>query len=214
MPRRSKTPLRGELHQKLIYRIVEGSVLPGERLVESQLCKEFGVSRTPMREALFSLEREGFVIAEHDRGFSVSPLSNQEILERYPIMWSLEVLAVRFSGQSLSVLAPTLRKLNKEFSRVIHPLKATRVDTEWHQTLVSRCANKRLQHLIEAQRMLLARYEHVFMRDTKLISVSVKQHEAIIAAVETEDIDCAAQALERNWRWGMESLLLKLAAKN
>src|SRR5215831_12141198 len=85
----SKKPLREEIHALLRERIVAGRVLPGSRLPDVQLAGELGVSRTPVREALLRLVREGLVENDPHRGFFVAPLSRQEVLDTYPIVWAL-----------------------------------------------------------------------------------------------------------------------------
>jgi DNA-binding FadR family transcriptional regulator len=82
-------PLRADLRLKVLERILNGKLSPGVRVNESRLAKELGVSRTPLREALFQLEREGFVRSDRDRGFSVEPMSAREIRELYPMLWTL-----------------------------------------------------------------------------------------------------------------------------
>src|SRR6516164_1747566 len=90
----SKKPLRDDIHALLRERIVKGGVPPGNRLQDVQLASELGVSRTPVREALLRLEREGLVESDPNRGFFVAPLSRQEVLEIYPMVWALKCLAL------------------------------------------------------------------------------------------------------------------------
>src|SRR6516164_2816173 len=90
----NKKPLREDVHALLRERIVSGGLMPGNRLQDVQLAAELGVSRTPVREALLRLEGEGLVESDPNRGFFVAPLSRKEVLEIYPIVWSLECLAL------------------------------------------------------------------------------------------------------------------------
>ena len=78
--------------------ILEGNLAPGGPIVESGLAADLGVSRTPLREALHSLEREGLVTSEPGRGFLVAQLVAREAQELYPLRALLEPLALRLSG--------------------------------------------------------------------------------------------------------------------
>ena len=73
------------------------------------MAAELGASRTPLREALFSLVHEGLIDATPDRGFSVKPLSSREVREIYPILWTLESLAVQTNRRNFSPVVPELR---------------------------------------------------------------------------------------------------------
>src|SRR5271155_3714457 len=85
------------VQNKLRTLLIEHHLEPGARLVEAQLCSELGVSRTPVREALFVLEQEGFVKSDPARGFTVRQLNAQEVRELYPIIWTLEILALKLT---------------------------------------------------------------------------------------------------------------------
>src|SRR5215471_12036634 len=112
MPEREERGEGQRAFNELSREIVKGKLQPGARLVEAQLSARMGLSRTPLREALFRLEREGLVRTELRRGFSVSPLSEREARETYSIVAALESLGLR---QSLLVepLVPRLREANK-----------------------------------------------------------------------------------------------------
>src|SRR5881396_1764111 len=105
-------PIRADLRRIVLERIVRGELAPGVRIKESRLAEELGTSRTPLREALINLEQEGFVRSELAHGFSVEPLSGREVRETYPILWTLEGLALRASGNAIYTLLGELTKIN------------------------------------------------------------------------------------------------------
>src|SRR5688572_24496804 len=111
MTQKTITPRRAETYVSVRQLILNGELLDGSRIVESSLCDQLGVSRTPLREALFRLEQEGLVRQDLARGFSVMPLSAREVREIYPIIWTLEVLALELSEGNFDIAA--LRKLNR-----------------------------------------------------------------------------------------------------
>jgi len=208
--RNGRAPLRADLRLKVLERILNGKLSPGSRVNESRLAKELNVSRTPLREALFQLEREGFLRSDRDRGFSVEPMSGREIRELYPILWTLECLALRLCGPRATLAVPSLTRLNNELRTTRNPKRALVLDNTWHETLLASCPNRRLQDYIQGLRLGIRRYEFVYMREVPLINVSVHQHQEIIKAVKDGDTGLALEKLEENWRFSMEELLVRV----
>ncbi len=92
------TPLtRQSLHDELLVRlrtlIIQGDLAPAVKVPERQLCEQFGVSRTPLREALKVLAAEGLVILAPNRGAVIAPIILEELEEALPVMASLESLS-------------------------------------------------------------------------------------------------------------------------
>ena len=85
--------LHAALAERLRAMIVEGEIAPGARIEERALCERFGVSRTPLREAIKVLEREGYVRLTPNRGAAATELTRQDLEEAFPIMGALEALA-------------------------------------------------------------------------------------------------------------------------
>jgi DNA-binding GntR family transcriptional regulator len=209
----SRPPLRDDAREQLLQRIVSGELEPGNRINESQISLELGLSRTPLREALMTLEREGFVRSEVNRGFIVAEISSHEAREIYPIIATLEGLALRETGLLAGTILPELERINHEFAAVnLEPVRAIELDTAFHNALISRCPNRRLLELVRSHRQLLQRYEHIQLEDSSLIPHSVAQHAIIIQSLRSHDLNTAVTALEQNWRFGFELLLLKLKA--
>ena len=207
----SRPPLRDDARAQLLQRILSGELEPGGRINESQISLELGVSRTPLREALMTLEREGFVRSEVNRGFIVAEPSSHEAREIYPILWTLEGLALRETGLLAATILPKLERINQEFAELnLEPKQAIQLDSDFHDTLISRCPNVRLLELVRSHRQLLQRYEHIQIGEVGLIPHSVAQHAIIIQSLRLNDLNTAVAALEQNWRFGFELLLLKL----
>ena len=202
-------PIRAELRRIVLERIVHGELAPGSRIKESRLAEELGTSRTPLREALINLEQEGFVRSELAQGFSVEPWSGREMRETYPILWTLEVLALRSSGHAVYALLEKLSAINTALTNSMEAEERLRLDAQWHETLLSRCPNRRLHGMISNLRTAVRRYEHLFMSDAELVSESVSQHQQIIEALRARNVERAAEILTENWRVGMDLLLVR-----
>jgi DNA-binding GntR family transcriptional regulator len=78
--------------------ILEGELKAGDRLIERELAGKLGISRTPIREAMFRLESQGFVKTVPRKGVVVSNISESEVIEVFTILASLEVLAVKLAA--------------------------------------------------------------------------------------------------------------------
>ena len=205
-----RKPMRTDLRRSVLNRILRGVFAPGDRIRESRLATELGASRTPLREALFSLEREGFVRSDLGRGFWVEGLSSRDVRETYPIMSSLECLALRTAFPFVYATVPQLVRINRRLARASSARSALQLDRQWHETLLGNCQNKRLLGMIGGLRLTIRRYEHLYMSDLKLIPSSVAQHRRVITALRDNNEELAAQALQENWNLGMKALLLKL----
>src|ERR1043165_2992628 len=106
-----RSRLRDEIAERLATLIAAGE-LGTERLKEVELAGQLGVSRTPLREALLMLEREGLGVSEGNKGFRGAALSEARVRELYPILGALEGLAVRESGERLRARVGELREAN------------------------------------------------------------------------------------------------------
>jgi DNA-binding GntR family transcriptional regulator len=91
----SRAVLRDQLRERLLARILDGEFAPGERIVESHVMKEYGVSQAPIREALRDLEAMRFVESFPHRGVRVRRISERELAEMYPVRAALEEVAGR-----------------------------------------------------------------------------------------------------------------------
>ena len=97
-------------YEQLRAAIVENRYSPGQRLIEARVAAEYGLSRTPVREALRMLEAEGLVVSERHRGAMVRPLSATEVVDFYGLRirlesYAVELAAVRASEEQLGELA-------------------------------------------------------------------------------------------------------------
>lgn len=202
--------IRDRLRSALLDRIVSGDLKGGDKLNELRLSGELKVSRTPLREALLHLEREGFVRSDIRRGFTVGELSTREVRETYPLIAHLEILAVRNSAPMLPVLIPKLVTINADFARAKTAQRARDLDTLWHDTLMSESKNTRLRAIVTTLRLAIERYERLYMADTDLVALSVAQHNDIIKHLRGGDLSAALKALEHNYMFGMQALLRKM----
>jgi DNA-binding GntR family transcriptional regulator len=192
--------LSADVHQELLGQIVRGRYSPGQRLKDTELAEELGVSRTPVREALQRLEREGFISSQKHLGFSVKRLQESEILEVYPLVRLLECSALD-SGNPLC--PEKLRKL-KELGQSLKeegsdPFRRIELDSAWHEALIEDNGNRHLMRILADLKRILLRYEYAFMQDEKLVAESVAEHDAIAVALEGGNRKNAVRLLHAHW---------------
>src|SRR5262245_5296814 len=107
MPRRAASAKPRTYHADTVYQTLREAIVartfdPGEPLTEHDLCRRFGVSRTPVREALAKLERDRLVRVVPNKGAFVRTVSHHEIRELYEVREALEALVVRLAAPRLS----------------------------------------------------------------------------------------------------------------
>jgi DNA-binding GntR family transcriptional regulator len=209
----TRVPLREQVHRAVVGKILRDELAPGLRLSDSVLAQELGVSRTPVREALLRLVGEGFLEVDPGRGFFVKGLSAGEVREVYPILWTLEALALRTAGPPSRGALAELDRINAELAEAgDDPERRIDLDLAWHRTLLEGCGNQQLMALIASLKTVIRRYEYAYMQNAGLIPVSTRAHDEIARAVERGDVEAAAPLLEDNWRFTMGELLPWLEA--
>ena len=200
-------PLREAVYDRVVSRIRSGEFLPGEAVTEAGLSRSLQVSRTPVREALLRLQAEGVLQSALARGFTIRPLMRREAADLYPILAALEGLAVRSIGSLPSATAETLRGTVEELGGCDDPVRRRRLDTAFHATVVSAAGNRHLTELTEQLRTNLSRYELAYMRAVLDRRHADREHEEILAAMISGDLDRAASLLSGHWHDGMHRIL-------
>lgn len=202
-----RAPLRLRIREALVDRILRGELIPGAKLPEAQLAAALGVSRTPLREALLGLEEEGLVVSNPARGFEVCAFTRAEVRELYPVLGTLECLALELTSDLSDVDVSRLSRVNADLSAATDPGNAKSLDVQWHTTLLSQSGNSRLAAMIGRTKSLVNRYELAYMRASGLIETSVRQHTAITHAIAIGDRDSAVSLLRSHWEQGMELVI-------
>ncbi len=203
------------MYTSLLDQIVSGKLPPGSPIRDTRISQQLGVSRTPVREALLRLTREGLLENHHHRGFHVSPLSPEVVNETYPIINALEILALKEVPSLDDRTSQRLQNLNMELKeRGTDPAARIRLDNEWHMTLLRLSGNTRLLELIRDMKSTVLRYEYTYMTDPELVHHSCMEHHNIVEAFTACDPDRAASLLSLHWQHTREVLLDHLLDAN
>ncbi len=196
--------VRERVYTTLREWIVRGTLRPNEKMRDAELAARLGVSRTPVREALQRLEDEGLVQTAPNRWTRVSPVDVADARRLYPIIWSLEVLAVRIAGARLD--AQDLREMAEANDRLARALRqrnapeASNADRSFHAVVVRRAQNVELTRILGDLKTKLRRLENTYFEGSVVARPSVVEHRRILEALRHHRIEEAAQALEANWR--------------
>jgi DNA-binding GntR family transcriptional regulator len=200
------------VYQELRALIVAGQLPPGARISERSVVARLGSSRTPIRSALHRLHQEGFVASvgrAGDHRLVVTPLTQRDGRELFLIEGHLEGLAAREAATlpepRREQLVRRMREVNRELAvearKLRSPARVFDLDKEFHRTYVESVAGPRLQALQRATKPQIERYIRLYVNvllDT--LSESVKEHNAIIAAIARGNALAAQRAVESNWR--------------
>lgn len=199
IPKIVQFQLAEQVGDRLRELIFECRLRPGARLVERDLAELLGVSRTPVREALFQLRQEGLVTASHGRGLFVSALAEEEIVELYQTIAALERAAVLHPRTAAGTLADLAAARARLSASALDPAQAIAADGEWHEALTQACGNAKLLQLLKPLRALSRRYERAFFSETANLERSIREHRAIETLLRSGDLAQAADAVERHW---------------
>ena len=188
--------------------IDQGEFRPGDRLVEAELAERFGVSRTPIREALQRLETQG-VLARDGRSLVVASLNHDQLGELYVVRAELEGLAARPAAQhaapeEIRVLREMLRK-DREF--IARPDLLARANKRFHRQIHMASHNRYL-----IQQLDMVHRAMILIATTSLAAEgrgekALEEHEQIVAAIEARDGDAADFALRQHISRAFETRL-------
>ncbi|MBU2960195.1 GntR family transcriptional regulator [Citreicella sp. C3M06] len=190
-----RTPNK-DAYTLILDAIDSGIYRPGDRLVESELAERFGVSRTPIREALQRLETQS-LLARDGRSLIVASLDHNQMAELYVVRTELEGLAARLaarhaSEEEIQVLADMV---SEDRALVSEPSALARANRRFHRMIHLASHNRFL-----VQQLDLVHRSMALMATTSLAAegrgeIALTEHQAIVDAISRRDEDAAYQAL-------------------
>lgn len=190
--------LRDRAYATIRDAIVDGTLAPGERLRDQELCTWLGLSRTPVREALNRLEQDGLVETAPQRFTRVTPLDRRAARDAFPVVAALHALATELAVPKLTEAdRGALRDANNRFSEALRDGDvdaALEADDAFHGVFVTAAANAEIPRALERLMPRIRRLER--LRFGSLSGrASVKQHAEILLAAPED----AAELVKQNW---------------
>ena len=181
------------VYENLKGAIIQGTLAPDSRVVETRFAEALGISRTPVREAMHKLEREGLLRQDPKGGFYVVGLTREDIEEAFGIRGVLESYAARLATvrHKEGELAP----LEEKLSEYQDCLKEGRVDelpginTEFHDLLYGLSRSPRLVKMINDIREQIFRFRKVILRIEDMARVSNEDHQLMMDGIRAREAD-------------------------
>jgi DNA-binding GntR family transcriptional regulator len=201
-------PLYEQAYAALRTAILEGRIAPGERLVETKLAEMLNTSRTPIRESIRQLERDGLVtVSPHDGGQVRKP-DRQDLEDLYLCRAALERVAAglaaeRADQQDLDRMAEALDRAEAAIA-ARDPLAFLEATSRFHRLIDLAARNERLDELTERARAPLLLYRALLIRKGSLEPVTLEgihaEHLGVLAAVKSRDKEFAAKVMDQHMK--------------
>ncbi|REB06499.1 GntR family transcriptional regulator [Sporosarcina sp. BI001-red] len=181
--------------------IIDGTLKPGEKLIDSELAQALGVSRTPIRESLQLLEVQGFVKMYPGKATQVTEIERDSINDLLPPLAAMQALASELAAPSISSeTIDELSSLNKDFAVAVRSedyFTALKIDESFHQVIVDAAANSYITSITASLQVHVRRL--FFHNSIILTEQSIEEHEEIIDMLKNNRAEQAAILMRGNW---------------
>lgn len=207
---RNTPSLSSDIYTALKERIIRWDYSPDHRFTEEGLCDEFGVSRSPVREALHMLVENGLVTKEPYRSFKVRQPDLDEIQNLYDVRLALELFIVEWlATHGMSEVEWSHLKQTWQAILINLPGDITdfaRKDEDFHERLALCTGNQALTQYLHNidERLHFVRLTDITTLDR--IRATCEEHLNILDCIQKKDVDCARQAIHRNIESGRQNV--------
>ena len=191
--------------------IVKGDLHPGQRLVESALSAQMGISRIPVREAIKKLEQDGLIEKLEKGGFIVKNPSRKEIEETFGIRACLESYAAALATGHMD--APTIDRLEGVLRLYRDALerrdiaKMTQLNNQLDEIIFTASGSRKLYALIANFRDFISRYRKVLLTCMDYAAISLSEHEEIVQAMKEGDGERVEKLVRKHLLRGRDILI-------
>jgi DNA-binding GntR family transcriptional regulator len=202
--------MREEVYNTLLTWIIKGELRPGEKILDKDLAEKMGVSRTPVREALRRLEDKQLVESAANRWTRVAEISIREPEMIYPIIWTLEELAI---GEALANLTEEdlqwMERANQSLGEALteaDPVKASSADAQFHDIFIERSCNHYLINILQDLKIRYRRVEVTYFEGSACARDSFDEHCRILDALRAKDLARLRSLIRLNWQNSLKRL--------
>jgi DNA-binding GntR family transcriptional regulator len=200
-----------ELLRQRIFKRVAGDLEPGSWIDELKIAEEYGISRTPLREALKVLATEGLVTMKVRRGAYVTEVSEKDLSDVYHLLSLLEsdaagVVAATATDDQLNQLVNLHNGLEAAFNA--QPLDTEQffiINEQFHMALLAIANNRWRDQVVADLRKVMKLNRHNSLLKTGRIAESLSEHRAIMTALTTKDAPAAIKAMQAHFKSGLEA---------
>jgi len=206
------------VYENLKQAIVQGDMAAGSRVVESRVAEAMKISRTPVREAIHKLEREGFLKRSPAGGLSVAGLSRAEIREVFEIRSVLEsyaarLAAVRHQGKDLAPLEDKIREFDDRLKQGrLDMLPA--INTDFHDVLYGLSRSPKLIEIINDLRDQIQRFRIIILKRESWAGRSNEDHKSIVDFMKKRDEEAVVRVMQEHMLRGQNIVLQQFDFEN
>lgn len=202
--------MREEVYNTLLNWIMDGELRPGEKLLDKELAENMGVSRTPVREAIRRLEDKGLIESSANRWTRVAEVSIKEPERIYPIIWTLEELAIsQAMGQLTESDFKEMEKANITLGQALEeedPIKAYKADFRFHDVYIHGSRNNNLIDILQDLKIKNRRVEITYFEGDGCAKYSLDEHGRILDALKTKNLELVQSLIRSNWKSSLKRL--------
>ncbi|MBP1155652.1 MULTISPECIES: GntR family transcriptional regulator [unclassified Paenibacillus] len=198
-------PYYDQLYHSIKKMIFDGVFKPGERIVESRLAKEMNVSRSPIREAIRALEKEGLVVIDEKSRIIVYKPTVKDVEDIYQCRMALEALAVRVTVQKATDVE--MKRIEDSLSLAKAKIKqpngydkdeVIRLNEEFHDLIMTFSRNNRLQKQLNDLRSLMFLYRIINFYGEGRDWTIYNEHAEIFSFMKERNEEAASEAMVRH----------------
>jgi DNA-binding GntR family transcriptional regulator len=194
--------IRRKIYDHLREQLLSGEIAPHQHLIETKIAEEIGTSRTPVREALHSLELEGLIKSIPKVGYVVKPISEDEVEEICEIRAAIEALAARWAMEK--AYKKLVEELKKNISLSEDKVSKGQVrafvdmDAQFHEIISKFSGSQRLLELAQTLRRHMLRYriQSIYLVDNVLRAID--GHKGILRAIEKRNLEEVNRAIQHH----------------
>ncbi len=216
-PMLESRPIREIAYEVLKHAIITGEIPAGERIVETDYAERLHISRTPLREALRKLERDGLVEYVLRRGVVVRAFTIDDVDEIYTIRNALEMLTLPAIIEKAT--AADIASLREKLHAMDALMAAGDIETlspltrAFHTQFTAISAQKRILRVIESQDEYIRRFSAMAIRQENRLSAAHQEHYALVELVEKRDLEALRKLMYQHIERSKENCLAALEAQ-
>lgn len=206
--------LRDVVFESLKDAIMNGKLEQGKMITEQQISREFGISRTPVREALYKLTATGLVRIIPHKGFLISKWSIKEIRDVFEIRIVLERLAVElFIRNYYQENLEELENITKKMEKAVQEnnfMEAAKMNNKFHDLIIEKSDNHEISNVMEPLKNKINIFRLISISTPSRLKTSLAEHRNILASISKKDIENAKKLIEIHIRKVLDIIEKKL----
>ena len=208
---RKEVPIRRQVYSYLRGEILSGRIPPNQVLKETRIAEEIGASRTPVREALHSLENEKLIRLIPSVGYIVKPISEDEVKQTREIRGAIEAIAARWAMQKAQ------KRLVKELKKNIAASEQqvskgdgkalVELDAQFHEIIAKMSGSEQILELSQLLRRQMLRYRLQSLPSNPNPLKILDGHKKILDAIERNNLDEMVKAIDYHLDESLKNIL-------